>query len=306
MPKLYTFQKLYGDLVTDDGTAVIVYIAWLHLLGIPFKMAAVTIYRPDGLRERYRATHSYEPSDFTKPREPLQLELQLPDGTFSIRYVDFLPGDSDQIALEEKLSYRCVLSCGRATARLVKDNGARSFHGMGYMDYVELYRPARTLGLKRLEWGRMHFPERTVLYTSLELEKEGPLRLLSVTRKDRQTGRSDRFSLSWDQMRECFELRSELMPDETIRLHPVRILHRGAAIDKRLFPGILERGLFRFITGPAAETRWLSRAEMNGRSPRAESGWALHEQVAFGEYRQASDRQNRNIGRIRHVDHLTS
>ena len=51
----YRFKKLYADLIAEDGSVCIAYMAETHVLGTTYPHAGLECYWPDGRRDVYRA-----------------------------------------------------------------------------------------------------------------------------------------------------------------------------------------------------------------------------------------------------------
>src|SRR5215212_1719791 len=76
----YRFTKLYCDLVADDGTVVVAYVAWLDLFGSRTAYAGVELYGADGTREVIRA----RPLAHHVDADGVEIELDLPSGRFAM------------------------------------------------------------------------------------------------------------------------------------------------------------------------------------------------------------------------------
>lgn len=274
----FRFRKLYADVVGDDGTVCIVYVSWLVAWGLRARYAAVELYAPDGRREILRARRAprLEPE---RVASDLRLHIDLAEGPFCLRFEPeagpWAPAPADGMR-----GLRWSVLCARAQAVAVWPRGGREpLHGVGYADAVALDRAPRRLGLRRLEWGRVHLGDESVVFTRLS------------TRRGLAWGRAARWHRgAW----EARETDVTLHPDPRglavsladggaaptrLHLRPVRTLHDGPAFDAERIRSPLTRALAVRFAGRAAETRWLSRSARDGeeRAP----GTALHERVHF-------------------------
>lgn len=264
----YEFDKLYADLVSPDGTVCVVTLTWVRLLGGWQARAGVELYWPDGRREVLPAEGA---PALTGP-DPLlasPLRLDLPDGPFELSLEDAHgePWEPSEPAPCGSLEWSVRVA--RASARATW--GDRELIGSGYADWVRLTRFTRRLHFSSLEWGRIHLPDRTVVFNLLTL----------------QSGEQWRVCRVWsDRERDCPDIRLELdegagdvsIGEALIRLQPVRVLFAGDAFDAQRVPHRMDRLACWAIGGRTTQTRWISRASMD----EAPAGWALHELVHFG------------------------
>ncbi len=247
------FRKLYADVVSDDGTVTIVYLTWLEVWGARFASAGVERYGPDGSREVQHAQPQAWEFDPDSVGEGWGVRLDLPNADLELHYQAALspwrpPGESPDRAMEWRVLIPRASVVGRAAGRELR--------GTGYCDWVDLRRPPRLLGMRRLRWGRVHLPSETVVLTALEFA----------------SGRTWSRAGRW-QGRELQPHRgaAELGEGQA----PVRVLHDGPGLDRARFPAAATRFVARALTGALHERRWLAR-------PGGGSGWAIHERVSFG------------------------
>jgi len=253
----FRFRKLYADVVSGDGTVTIVYLTWLELWGARFASAGVERYGPDGGREVQHARPQAWQFNPDSVGEGWGVRLELPTGDLELRYQFALSswrpnGDLPDPAME----WRVLIP--RAT--VVGRSSGQEFRGTGYCDWVELRRPPRLLGMRRLRWGHVHLPSETVVFTALEFASGR-----TWSRVGRWQGR---------------ELQPPSGAVELGEGHtPIRVLHDGPGLDRARFPAAATRFVARALTGPLHERRWLARP--------AGSAWAVHERVSFGNGGQA-------------------
>lgn len=274
----FRFRKIYADLVTDDGTVVVAYLARTDAWGLRSGAGGLELYRPDGSREviRSRSPGPLRPPDGD---HPVELRLEMPTDTFRLRYEPSPPPWSPGPSPLPGLAWSVRVARARVTGTWTR--GRSDMVGTGYVDWVELSRPTRTLGLRRIEWGRIHTARSTSVF-------------LGISSRDgswHRAARWDRSGAGEPRVRDDVRFRApdggpaglECRGDREFDavLAPQRVLHCGPAIDRARSPGLIERLAFRLITGPCHETRWVSRVYRPG-SP-APIGWAVHEVVRFGD-----------------------
>lgn len=281
---MFRFRKIYGDLVTADGTVCIVYLAWVHALGIRSGFGGVEVYSPDGRREVLRAQ---APAPQPLPAggdHPVELRLDLPDGRFTLRSEpQHPPWRPTGPSPTPRLEWSVCVPRGVVTASW-NGAGRPELYGSGYIDCVELTRPTRWAGVRALEWGRVHLPDATVVFTGVQLpSREWWRQAAHWSVADRSGPRVlHDFQLSHHQeeVRCTFPVASGA-PLQGVVLRPGRVLHQGDAVDRARSPARLERLGLRAITGPSSETRWFSSAYALGGTS-SPAGFALHEVVRFG------------------------
>ncbi len=269
----FRFQKLYADLVGEDGTVCITYLAWLDVLGSRSTYAGLELYSPDGSREVLRA----RPRSHVVDDTGIEIELEVPGGTFRLRqrslHHAWVPSGR---TAHPAIDWSVVTARAESEGDLRTDARRSRWRGTGYADWVEVRRPTRMLGLGLLQWGRLHLPDETIVFNGVRL------------RSGQQWKRVARWSAAGAQEEADFAVRHAdgammlVLPSADPRpVHVVdgRTLHSGDPIDPQRFPGIFERTLSSVITGRALEDRQVGRARRPG--ARA-SGWAVYETVRFG------------------------
>ena len=266
----FRFRKLYADVVSGDGTVTVVYLTWLELWGARFSSAGVERYGPNGRRE---VRHARPPSwDFDPDTvgDGWGMRLELPSGNMELRYESALaPWRPPAPAADEAMDWRVLIPRAKVTGR----HGAwGELAGTGYCDWVDIRRPPRLLGMRRLRWGRVHLPSETVVFTALEFDSG---RMWSRT--GRWCGRellADGDAVQLGEGHEAGRVWISETNNGLLAFAPVRVLHDGPGLDRARFPAAPTRLVARALTGPLHERRWL--ASSSG------SGWAVHELVCFG------------------------
>lgn len=269
MSAAYEYRKIYADCVTPDGDVCVLYLNYVRMAGIWTARASVELYSPDGHRQLVHGTGSPELVDADTPVDALPLDVEVPGGRFRMTLEpelgEWRPPPSPVPALTW-----CVKAV-RTRARVEWND--RTWDGTGYVDFVQLTRPTRLLGLRNLRWGRVHLPDRTVVIehidtTQLEHWDVGvdwrvgearPRALHAPARLD-------------DDGHGAVGLRTG-----TLTLQPLRVLHEGNAFDAERVPRRIDRWACEAIGGPTHEVRWYGTARLNG-----DAAPALWEAVRFG------------------------
>lgn len=272
----FLFEKLYADMVTEDGTVCIAYMAWLNAWGVRSAFAGLEFYAPDGRREVMRARSPARRIDGDDGA--FQLSFDVAGGPFVLRYHTIDRGFTPAIPPPSS-AVRWSVKAARAevTGRFEGDGARCSLHGIGYADWVELRRPARHLSLSAIEWGRVHRPGGTIVFNALRFSSNERWFFAARSLGDCVTEVRE---LEID--RSAPALRLSFAPAlDDLHVEPIRVLHEGHPVDRARFPSRPERLLAKAVSGPAQECRWLGRAR-TGEGDDSKDGWALHEAVEFG------------------------
>jgi hypothetical protein len=258
----FAFRKVYADLVTPDATVAVVYLGWARFLGRWFPRCGVEIYRPDGTRTLlHGAGPPPVPADLLA--EDVPLRVRIAGGAIAEMRVETVHGawDPEEPCPDPAIRWRVLAARTRATLTLP---GGETLEGQGYVDWVELGRGPRAMGLETLTWGRMHLPGRTVIVESLDFAD----------------GARWRLSRAWPDGADttgAFEIDAEgrgkaISGTLVLPLEPDRVLHADDAFDPERIPGFVDRLVTRCLSGTTAERRWVGRAG---------DGHAVWERVVF-------------------------
>jgi hypothetical protein len=272
-----TFQlrKLYADLVAADGTVTVVYLTWVNVWGARLASAAVEHYSLDGRREVRHARPVGRTFDPDAVAGGWSVRLELLHGVLELRYQGALPPwCPPQPSPHRAMEWRVLIPRAAVEGVWNGPSTRERLEGQGYIDWVELRRPPRFLGMRELRWGRVHLPNETLVFTALSF----------------WSGRTWKRAVRWGEDG-AHELDIELSgdPAEALRLQtatgpelslsPARLLHDGPGLDAARFPAMPARLVARAATGPLHERRWLAHAVS---SRCGNTGWGLHEVVHFG------------------------
>jgi hypothetical protein len=269
---MFRFRKLYMDLVDPSGRVCIAYAAELRTLGLRRRFGGIELYSPGGEREVHRAIEVR----WTSSGDELEIQGRFTDGWFSIRHRATPCGWNPEGEACNGLSWRVLGARANAVAKLERCGAARELVGLGYADWVELTKPARFLGLSRVEWGRFHLPDTTFVFSRIHTAR----------------GNSWQRALAI-QANECNETTEVTIEDNAgllvcesgeneFVLEAVSVLHDGPVIDTERMPGVLERHLSEFIVGPATERRVVGRTRRSASRSDSPLGWGIAESVRFG------------------------
>ncbi|MFN2316644.1 MAG: hypothetical protein ABR551_09985 [Gemmatimonadales bacterium] len=261
---MFRLVKWYLDLVTDEGTVVIVYAAAL---------------RWPALRLRYLSTFLARPRE-----EPVERSawsgVALPDEAADTIRVDHaglgLSGQWHRAApsthatllvdTEGSVQWDCLMPS--ATARVVVDGNI--LVGAGYVERLTLTRPPWSLPFRGLRWGRYTGASRSA--TWIDLQGDAPRRWVWLDGVPNPEAIPDAIGLhgphgSGD--------------DWSLRFTPDReLLNRQAlqVISQRL-PVLHALPLGPF--GNLHETKYLARGSLHHRGTVVDEGWVIHEQVTW-------------------------
>lgn len=148
------------------------------------------------------------------------------------------------------------------------------------MDWVEISYITRHLGISRIQWGRIHNGETTIVFNHIRLEKNINRNILLYSDNGRALKSIDNsFIINKKGQQEVVINFKDDKQSQRLILYPKRQLYRGAVFDKKRFPGIIERNTIKWLSGPMHQTRWLSRVSDD---KYGETGWAMHEDVKAG------------------------
>lgn len=259
-------EKWYADLVTRDGTVCVVYVASLRYGRAHHPYAGAQLFGPDGTRECVRGTVS--DGQWLRRPSPEELEIRLDTGSgplilrYRLEVGDWRPpGESPRSGLD----WSVVMARGEGA--LTWPGGSHGLAGCGYVDRVTMDRAPRRFGIARLDWGRIHMSDSTTVYTRIGF-------------RDRSRwGWTVRWPLGGKE-----PVAEPQPPSGDLRLHSVRCLHSGPAMQAAPDPTRRERLVSRLLVGPAIDDRRLSRATTPA-AAQPDSGWAVHETVRRGRRR---------------------
>lgn len=275
----FRFRKLYADVVAEDGTVCIIYVSRLEAWGLRVEHAAVERYGPNGEREIVRARCA-APLEPERAGPDLRLRLELPQGPFLLRYEAELGPWEPALAAElDGLRWSVRAARARAVARW-PGGGGRELHGLGYADAVVLERPPRSVGLRRLDWGRGHLDGETVVFTRLSTRRGLEWARAARWRPGARQPEESDLAIEPGPRGLALRLRDgSAAPEARLCLRPVSTLHDGPAFDAARIPSRFMRAAAVALAGRVVETRWLSRAawgDGDGAGARA-----VHEHIRF-------------------------
>jgi hypothetical protein len=271
----FRFEKLYADVVAQDGTVCIAYLAWLDVWGLKSAYAGLELYWPDGRREVIQAQPRAEPIDWS--RREIHFSFDVPGGPFLLEYRVVHGAWTPEGAPCDDLRWCVKAARAEASGRWMGDPRRPVLRGVGYADWVELDRPTRRLNLGLLRWGRVHLPDATLVFNAVDF-RSGPPWQRAARWSD--AGRAEYGTVGIERASSGTEVHLAGLSGHLI-IEPARALHVGDAIDRARFPGAVERLVSSAVTGPATERRLLGRARWTGQE-QSGSAWALHEAVRFG------------------------
>lgn len=140
--------KWYLDLVSDDGTALVVYVATLRWGPVSVDYAATLLARPgEALEETTSFSHvhlpSYEPGEVRLEQPSLGVQGRWGDGSAPVS-ATLLEVPSGTVRWE------CLLPSAHAWVAL----RGEKLEGRGYVERLTMTAPPWALPLRTLRWGR--------------------------------------------------------------------------------------------------------------------------------------------------------
>ena len=263
----FELRKIYADVLAPDGTVCLMYLAWVRLWRRWYASAGVEIHAPDGGQQVLHARAVPPPVASDARISELPLQLDLVDGTrFRIDYESASAPWTPPLSACPDLLWSVKMPRGAARVR----HGDRELFGTGYVDWVQMTRPSRALGLQRLEWGRVHQPSRTIVFERLQLAGGavwGPALLIG------HDGNVSATTTGVD-VHDDGSARVRFDVDELVDITPIRVLHDGDAFDRARVPRLIDRTVCKVLGGAHWQRRWLG--DTRG------GGLALYESVLFG------------------------
>jgi hypothetical protein len=276
---MYAFEKLYMDLVTDDGTVCIVYLTWTEVMGMRQATAGYELYTPDGRREVVHARRPAELPDLQASE--WRLELDVPGGPVEVRHTARSDGWTPATSFPS-VAWSVKTARADVEMRWLGDAGRPTLRGHGYADWVSLHKITRRLGMRRVDWGRAHVGDQTVVWNRIHpMAGEAWTRALVV----RGTQRTECEAIELAAGGDAVAVTGADGVARKVLLGAGRVIHDGPALDKERLPSAVARNLAKLVSPPIDETRWVRRARMDGE---AGEGWALLEHVRFGSDRSGA------------------
>ncbi len=282
----YQFRKVHIDLITDAGELCVLNQTWVRL------------------GERWQGHASLEYHDRAKTRTVLHAS-SAPPLMDPARGLEHLPKALDleggELQLEVKaihdawepaapspcpdLSWKVAALRARTRISWTTSKGSHSLRGEGTIDFLDITRPMRKLGLRSLHWGRAHLFERSLAFAALDTVDDKRW-YVGVTRLHGRPARSyGNLQLSMDTQAGTGMVRFGT-GGQVLRVQKPRLLHAGPAFDGQRASGFLLRQRCQLQEGPLEERSWLAKARVDGSHG---EGLALHRVIWFGKHaRQAA------------------
>ena len=259
MSAAYEFRKIYLDCLEPDGAVTVVYQNVVRLAGAWIARRSVERYAPDGAR----AVVDLPP--------PAVSDWERPWGADDGVRIEVVHGAwaPPPPPVGDALDWRVAV--GRGEVALRWPGGAA--RGRGYVDRVRITVPTRRLGLRTLAWGRVHLPDRTVVFERLSTAAGARWDVGF----DWRVGEAAPRPLAGPVTLGADGEGTVPLDDGPLALVPVRILHQGDAFDPERVPRAMDRWFCRTLGGPTHETRWFGAARHGDRAASA-----LYERVTFG------------------------
>lgn len=258
---MFSLTKWYLDLVTDQGTALIVYAATLEWAALRVGYASTFLARPGAQPLEQRAwSHVQMPAidgetlRFAHDGLGFQGEWTREAPSLDATLLD----DSDG-----RLDWRCFTPSGKATATLVGEPIA----GRGYAECITMTRLPWTLPLRRLRWGRYASAAHSAVW--IDWSNGAPRRWVWFDGASQPAAILEEDSVSGLESRWGIQLRS------------VRTLCDRRALE---VISVQLRPLADLPIGPLKhmlETKFLKRGTLSHDGVQVDDGWVIDELVAW-------------------------
>ncbi|MET9018409.1 hypothetical protein ABZV93_00350 [Actinopolymorpha sp. NPDC004070] len=286
----FLLRKLYADVVGADGEVLVAHLAWLRVAGIHTPYAVVERYPAGGGREVLRG-RPIAGSPRRRRDGGMEYSIGIRDGR-TLRLVHHAPVPAwhpSDPQIGPRVHWHVAVPYARADVSWESGGagGTRisgSVSGAGYADWVWLRLPPRLLGLRRLWWGRVHLPDRAVVFTSVDRANGERWTRVAEWRVGGDGTGGDPVEVVADGAPpiagpgEDSGIWTVPAPRGPVSLEPLRVLHEGEPLDVDRFPDSLERWGSRLASGATYEIRCLSRAHDEAGA----TGMAVHESIRFG------------------------
>jgi len=258
----FSLRKYYVDLVTSEGYYFIGYSARLSLGRIKIKYSAA-LHHPSML--------GINPGPVLSTRDaPVEhnsvLTWQCPRMGFDGQWRRL--ASPEKLVLHQSPSGLVEWDCQQPSARVqLATESGKTFHGLGYVEFLNLTIPPWQLGLRTLLWGRFTSDNHSVVW--IQWQGKYPLTVLICNGERVVNARISQHDIRCDD----FEL--SLEPAVTIRQDSI-----GETLISRI-PSILKVTPIEFLRG--REQKYLSRGQLRFVGGSCHTGWVIHERVSWGQ-----------------------
>ena len=259
----FSLEKYYVDLVTADGQYFIGYSALLTLGAAKIHYSA-TLHDPaiTGI-----VTGPVLSACDSPVVDESGLTWRAPALGFEGRWRRL--AEAETLALHEAEGGTVEWNCQQPAARaeLRTDSGA-TYDGLGYAEFLTLTIPPWQLGLRALFWGRFVSEQHSIVW--IEWQGDHALKVLICNGRKIASAR-----ISENKIR-CDDFELTLKREDTIRLGSI-----GETFISKI-PSALRSAPIEFLGG--REEKFLSRGRLEFADGSDDTGWVIHERVAWGQY----------------------
>ena len=255
---MFHLKKWYLDCTTQDGHAFIAYWATVNWGAITLSYASLIHSAPDS--QNVETSTTFRPGPAPKI-SGTQLAWSCPHLNLQGTWSKLCPG-AERTLLEKEsgtLKWSCLMPRSQANLTI----RSKPYHGLGYVEHLEMTIAPWLLPIRELRWGQWQSPSTSLAW--IDWRGTHPLSLIL------RDGLEVAGTISDNQI--------SLNTGEVLSLDTSRIIRDGelGATVLRAIPGVsnlLPPALLR-----THEKKWLSRGVL---SPSNTPGHSIHECISFG------------------------
>lgn len=302
----FYLKKWYFDLVSPEGEALYFYFITARLAGFGQGMASAHFLGAEGQELRAIDNVSFAAADAdgslrlgrhsfaNRGGSRIDVCMGFSNLTMELAYAPRLgpwwPTEGGVLLRERArvprdLRWHVAVPAARVEGVIAFDGRKKKIAGDGYVDVVETDIPPWRLPLGELQWGRAHFPDRTVVFNQIRTRQGEFIRNLLLAENIPSSGLRRLPALD-DQ---SFTLRADSRDAQTalaragsfgLLLDRRKIIEEKPVVTPERFKSKRVRRFLKRLTGNPWEKKMVSQArlELDGKTV---AGTALHERVSW-------------------------
>lgn len=261
----FYLDKWFLDFVSEDGEAMIFYVANLHLSGWEIPYTSWLHYMPSsGAKEISRFRNIQIP-------EINNDVLSFEDRTFGVKGQWVSGIDSIQSRLFDSSSGYLDWNCHQPLSEVTLELEGRSIKGKGYAEQLILTVPPWKMPLDELRWGRFGSEKNYLVWIEIREKENAQWLWLNGEKKENVLIKDDRIALT----DEGFELKL----DQEVVLESEKKIYSVIEKITSYLPGINKLIPLNILM--AHEQKWLSKGVLLKDGVVIDNGSSIHEYVNF-------------------------